>query len=331
MLVTEEIKTGFTGRHMGYTSFLKLISFNFYRGILLQRILLLTACLKSITGFKRNIQPAAARLNHFCVTNIVLLAVVVSLTGATLVTKAPPPANNQPAGTLYQLTGAVAEDNAVVYHRIAESTTIALPKENAVIENNNNDTVRKGNLTSSTISLEALYYLTLRNTESTASEQEPTALTAETSATITGAAIETAAGLTAGTAAAADPGANVTVKMIVPRNFNSVEEAQAWLDNHHLPFRLTAGQNGQADFTAKNDSRYDCDDYARDFQQQALECGYIVNLCPVSNGRVWGIKVTTLTETHIACFVQIGNTFYYIESVPGMDNSYQLTRLINAD
>ena len=117
-----------------------------------------------------------------------------------------------------------------------------------------------------------------------------------------------------------------------PRPFDSVPEAQAWLDNHHLPFVLIADQNGTINFSQPQaDSRYDCDDYARDYQQLALKSGYIINLCPVIYGRVWGIKVSGLLEAHIACWVQIGNIYYYIESVPDLDNSYQLTRITSAD
>jgi len=117
-----------------------------------------------------------------------------------------------------------------------------------------------------------------------------------------------------------------------PRPFNSVQEAQEWLDNHQLPVVLITNQSGIINFSQpQSDSRHDCDDYARDYQQLALKSGYIINLCPVENGEVWGIKVSLLPEAHIACWVQIDNTYYYIESVPNLPNSYQLTRIIDAD
>lgn len=117
-----------------------------------------------------------------------------------------------------------------------------------------------------------------------------------------------------------------------PRPFNSVPEAQAWLDQNHLPAVLIADPNGAINFSQPQaDSRYDCDDYARDYQQLALKSGYIINLCPVIYGRVWGITVSNLLEAHIGNWVQIDNIYYYIESVPGLDNSYQLTRITSAD
>ena len=117
-----------------------------------------------------------------------------------------------------------------------------------------------------------------------------------------------------------------------PRPFISVQEAQAWLDNHQLPVVLIADQNGIINISQTQlDSRYDCDDYARDYQQLALNSGYIISLCPVENGEVWGIKVSLLPEAHIACWVEIDNIYYYIESVPNLYNSYQLTRIISAD
>jgi hypothetical protein len=117
-----------------------------------------------------------------------------------------------------------------------------------------------------------------------------------------------------------------------PRPFNSVQEAESWLDENHLPTVLIAGQNGAISFTQPlADPRYDCDDYARDYQQLALKSGYVINLCPVIYGRVWGISVSNLMEAHIGGWVQIDNIYYYIECVPGLDNSYQLTRITSAD
>ena len=117
-----------------------------------------------------------------------------------------------------------------------------------------------------------------------------------------------------------------------PRPFNSIAEAQSWLDQNHLPFVLIAGQNGTINLSQPSaDPRYDCDDYARDYQQLALKSGYIINLCPVIYGRVWGISVSDLWEAHIGGWVQIDNIYYYIECVPGLYNSYQLTRITSAD
>jgi hypothetical protein len=117
-----------------------------------------------------------------------------------------------------------------------------------------------------------------------------------------------------------------------PRPFNSVQEAQEWLDSHHLPCVLIAGQNGSINlFNPGWDPRYDCDDYARDYQQLALESGYIINLCPVANGQVWGIKVCNFVQSHIGCWVQIDDVYYYVECVPGYANSFKLTRIISAD
>jgi hypothetical protein len=117
-----------------------------------------------------------------------------------------------------------------------------------------------------------------------------------------------------------------------PRAFQSVPEAESWLDSHHLPYVMIAGQDGSISFNEPvADARYDCDDYARDYQAMALESGYIIDLCPVIYGAVWGIKVCDFPQAHIGCWAQIGDTYYYIECVPGYANSFKLTRITSAD
>ena len=75
----------------------------------------------------------------------------------------------------------------------------------------------------------------------------------------------------------------------------SVEEVQSWVDENNLPLNLIADDNGVVCFyDYKGDPRYDCDDYATDFENLALGVGLKITQIPVVNGSVWGVKVTDI-------------------------------------
>jgi len=114
----------------------------------------------------------------------------------------------------------------------------------------------------------------------------------------------------------------------MPRFFESAEEAQAWVDENHLPIKFI----GKMDLeNYKPDSRYDCDDYSEDYQTLALESGLILTECPVTDGRIWGVRVTDIMEYHVGCWTKIAGTYYYIESSPGGENQWRLVKIRDAD
>jgi len=81
----------------------------------------------------------------------------------------------------------------------------------------------------------------------------------------------------------------------------------------------------------KPNSRCDCDDYSEDYQTLALEAGLILTECPVTNGEIWGVKVTDNMGNHVGCWTKINGTYYYVESSPSGDNQWQLLKIRDAD
>jgi len=61
----------------------------------------------------------------------------------------------------------------------------------------------------------------------------------------------------------------------------------------------------------------DCDDYAEYLQRKAAEDGYLLSVCPVMDGKVYGVKVTDVPGAHMGNLAMIGNEIYYIEPQPG--------------
>ena len=118
-----------------------------------------------------------------------------------------------------------------------------------------------------------------------------------------------------------------------PRFFESVEEAEGWLGNpqNQLPLVFIADEKGVIDFNNyKTNPLYDCDDYAEDYERLALKAGYIITQAPVSNGRIWGVKVTDNEGYHIGNWTKIKNTYYYIESSPS-SSRWKLVKIMDAD
>ena len=118
---------------------------------------------------------------------------------------------------------------------------------------------------------------------------------------------------------------------LVPRYFASIKEARTWIDDNRLPIVFYAGNDGTIDFNGLNyDSRYDCDNYAEDFEMLAIKSGYRIWQAPVFNGRIWNIKVTSNSNYHIGCMTRIDNTYYYIETSPST-TQWKLVKLIAVD
>ena len=129
-------------------------------------------------------------------------------------------------------------------------------------------------------------------------------------------------------------GMQVSADIESPRFFESVEEAEDWIDNpqNQLPIVFIADENGVIDFNNyKTDPLYDCDDYAEDYERLALKAGYIITQVPVSNGKIWGIKVTdNVVANHVGNWTKIKNTYYYIESSPSTSR-WKLVKVMDAD
>jgi len=101
------------------------------------------------------------------------------------------------------------------------------------------------------------------------------------------------------------------------REFKDLAELTEWLENNGLHIRIIADKDGTIDLLHhKSTSQYDCDDYAEALQRKALEQGFLMSQQLVLNGRVYGRKVSEYTEPHMGNLTVIGNSIYYIESVP---------------
>jgi len=113
-----------------------------------------------------------------------------------------------------------------------------------------------------------------------------------------------------------------------PRFFESTAEAQAWIDENHLPIKFI-GKMDLENYTP--DSRYDCDDYSEDYQALAFESMLIVTECPVTDGKIWGVRVTDILENHVGCWTKINNAYFYVETSPGGEARWQLVKISDAD
>lgn len=123
------------------------------------------------------------------------------------------------------------------------------------------------------------------------------------------------------------------VEKFVPlRRFESVDEARGWITSHQLPVTYIASSGGEVNFNEPSYTPdYDCDDYADDYEQMALEDGILLWQCPVKAGRVWGVKVSPLGGNHIGLFTKIDNAFYYIEPQPLVDDKWKFVKILEAD
>lgn len=112
----------------------------------------------------------------------------------------------------------------------------------------------------------------------------------------------------------------VKVEKKSPRKFREFEdqtELKGWLEKNMLPIVLIVGKDGGIDFrNPKSMSQYDCDDYAEALQGKALEQGFLMSQQLILNGKIFGVKVSEITEPHIGNLTVMGNDIYYIESIP---------------
>lgn len=101
------------------------------------------------------------------------------------------------------------------------------------------------------------------------------------------------------------------------REFEDLTELTDWLERNRLPIVIVADGSGSINLlNPESSSRYDCDDYAEDLQRKALVQGLLMSQQLVLNGRVYGVKVTSITEPHMGNMAIAGNDIYYIESLP---------------
>ena len=112
----------------------------------------------------------------------------------------------------------------------------------------------------------------------------------------------------------------VEVDKNVPRKFREFEdlaELTGWLEKNGLPIVLIANKDGRTDLlNPKSTSQYDCDDYAEALQRKALGQGFLMSQQLISNGKIYGVKISKHTEPHMGNLTVIGNDIYYIESMP---------------
>lgn len=112
------------------------------------------------------------------------------------------------------------------------------------------------------------------------------------------------------------------------REFEDLTELKGWLEENTLPIVLIAGKDGKVDFrNSKSTSQYDCDDYAEDLQRKALEQGFLMSQHLLLKGKIFGVKVTKITEPHMGNLTVIGNDIYYIESLP----PHSVARIVGRD
>ncbi|MCK9369881.1 hypothetical protein M0R04_08255 [Candidatus Dojkabacteria bacterium] len=132
----------------------------------------------------------------------------------------------------------------------------------------------------------------------------------------------------------------VEVPVLELNEFSSLEEARKWINDNKLDSILyfsepdsTGKQTLDLD-GYKTNPKYDCDDYAGNFQRRAFEAGYNIWQVPVYCGKIWGRTVTMTADGyayHIGNMTRIGNGYYYIESSPGAANQWVLQLVAYAD
>ncbi len=117
-------------------------------------------------------------------------------------------------------------------------------------------------------------------------------------------------------------------KPVYPQRFNDPDIARDWVLSHTLPVVIIA--DGWSDLTNIADPRYDCDDYADDYESLALSAGISLWQAPVTDGQIWGVKVSNVTGNHVGLWTKINGTFYYVEPQP-VDSEWRFVELMRAD
>jgi hypothetical protein len=124
------------------------------------------------------------------------------------------------------------------------------------------------------------------------------------------------------------------VEVKVPlKEFESVEQLREWITSIEikLPCVMYPAPSGETDFNRQwSDPRYDCDDYATDFQKLAAADGWIVSQCATLNGNVYWVPVTSVSGVHIGNMAKIKGVYYYIETSPSA-NRWRIVKICDAD
>lgn len=124
----------------------------------------------------------------------------------------------------------------------------------------------------------------------------------------------------------------IVEKVVYPQRFTDAEMAKEWVLSHEMPITLVADSSGRVDFSnPKSSSIYDCDDYADDYEAMALSENITLWQAPVTNGKIWGVKVSPLgRDNHVGLWTKIGNTYYYVEPQP-LKDTWRFVRIMEAD
>jgi len=118
-------------------------------------------------------------------------------------------------------------------------------------------------------------------------------------------------------------------KAVYPYRFADAIAAKAWVLSHRLPVTIIADMpNNLIDNI--HDSRYDCDDYADDYEALALSENVSLWQAPVTNGCIWGIQVSKKLGNHVGMWTKIDNIYYYIEPQP-IDDKWRFIKIMEAD
>jgi len=120
-------------------------------------------------------------------------------------------------------------------------------------------------------------------------------------------------------------------KPVYPQEFESKEQMESWVFSNEMPVVLIAGEDGNINLIdITHDPRYDCDDYATDFENMALADGYKLTACPVTNGEIWGIKVSDKKGNHVGAWAKINGVYYYVEPM-SESIEWKIVKIMAAD
>lgn len=120
---------------------------------------------------------------------------------------------------------------------------------------------------------------------------------------------------------------------VIPIYFNSVEDCESFIDSNRdkLPIMLIANSLGSVSFNStESNKEYDCDDYARKWERIAMDAGYMFPQVPVVDGKVWGVRVTSIRVNHVGNWTMVDGVYYYLETSPCPDR-WNLVRIGSAD
>ena len=116
---------------------------------------------------------------------------------------------------------------------------------------------------------------------------------------------------------------------VYPQRFTDKVVAEEWVLSHTLPVVIIADRANNL-VNPAFDPRYDCDDYADDYETLALSESISLWQAPVTNGRIWGVKVSNTTGNHVGLWTKIDGVFYYVEPQPIADQ-WRFVKIMEAD